>query len=72
MSRGEVAALKRPKMSRSRSACCAWMPAFEPVSKNLASPFCLNPRITRISVTQDVTDHKTPNAQDHPRPKAVG
>lgn len=61
MSRGEVAALKRPKIRRSRSACCAWMPAFEPVSKNLANPLCLNPRITRLSVTQNVTGHKMPN-----------
>ena len=72
MSRGEVAALNRPRIRRSRSACCAWTPAFEPVAKNLANPLCLNPRITRISVTQDVTGHKTPNARDQPRPKAVG
>ena len=67
MSRGEVAALKRPKIRRSHSACCAWMPAFEPVSKNLANPLCLNPRITRLSVTQHVTGHKTPNAAVHLR-----
>ncbi len=72
MSRGEVAALRRPKIRRSRSACCAWMPAFEPVSKNLANPLCLNLRTTRISVTQNVTGHKTPNARYQPRPKAVG
>ena len=46
MSCGEVAVLKRPKIRRSRSACRAWTPAFEPVSKNLAKPLCLNPRIT--------------------------
>ena len=46
MSRGAVAALNRPKIRRRRSACCAWTPAFEPVSKNLANPLCLNPRIT--------------------------
>jgi len=63
MSRGEVAALKRPKVRRSRSACCAWIPAFELVSKNLANPLCLNSRITCLSVTQNVTGHKTPNAR---------
>ena len=62
MSCGEVAALNRPRIRRSRSACCACTPAFEPVAKNLANPLCLNPRITRISVTQDVTGHKTPNS----------
>ena len=69
MSCGEVAALNRPKISRSRSVCCAWMPAFEPVPKNLASPLCLNPRITRTSVTYNVTGNKTPNALYQP---AVG
>jgi hypothetical protein len=44
------------------------MPAFEPVSKNLANPLCLNPRITRLSVTQNVTGHKTPNAGVDLRP----
>jgi len=51
MSCGEVAALKRPKIRRSRAACGAWMLAFEPISKNLANPLGLNPRITRPSVT---------------------
>jgi len=59
MSSGLVAALRRPKIRRSRSACWAWIPACEPVSKNLDNPLCLNPRINELSVTYKVTDDKT-------------
>jgi hypothetical protein len=41
MSRGAVAELKRPKIRRSRPACCAWTLAFELVSLYLANPLCL-------------------------------
>ena len=34
------------------------MPDLDPVSKNLASPLCLKPRITRQSVTYVVTHRK--------------
>jgi hypothetical protein len=37
------------------------MPDLEPVSKNLAKPLCLNPRITPASVTDVVTGYKVPN-----------
>ena len=47
MSWGAVAALRRPRIKRNRSACRGRIPAFDPVSKDLASPLCRKPRITQ-------------------------
>jgi hypothetical protein len=60
MSRGAVAAFSRAKIRRSRSTCWAWIPDVLPVSKNRRKPLCLNPRITRSTVTYLVTECKTP------------
>ena len=40
------------------------MPDLVPVSKKRPNPLCLNPRITRITVTYYVTDNKSPDGQD--------
>ena len=46
LSLSAVAALSRARISSSRSPCCAWVPALDPVSKNLPRPLCLKVRIT--------------------------
>ena len=61
MSSAFTAALRRPRIKRSRSAWADWIPALEPVSKNLAKPLCLKLRITKHSVTYNVTGDKMPN-----------
>jgi len=58
MSREAVAEFSCAKMRRSRSACWVRMPDLLPASKNRPNPLCLNPRITRTTVTYSVTDCK--------------
>jgi hypothetical protein len=65
-----AAAPSRPKISRRRSAFWAWIPDFEPVAKNLASPLCLKLRITIRNVTYNVTGDKMANVQGE-RPAAT-
>ena len=55
-SRGSAAAFNRPRISRSRSACFAWIPRLFPVTKKRSSPLCRKLLIaTTISVTHAVT-----------------
>ena len=55
-SRGSAAAFNRPRISRSRSACFAWIPRLFPVTKKRSSPLCRKLLIaTTTSVTHTVT-----------------
>jgi len=62
MSRGSSATFRRPKMSRSLSACLAWMPPRPPVEKKRSTPLCRKVRIaTLVVVTHSVTPYKSHN-----------
>jgi len=55
MSRGAVTAPSRPRISRRRWACAAWIPDFVPFRKKRFSPLFLKLGITGSSVTYNVT-----------------
>ena len=53
---GRAPAFNRPRISRSRSACFAWIPRLFPVTKKRSSPLCRKLLIaTTTSVTHTVT-----------------
>ena len=55
MSPGATDACSRDRISRSRLASDAWIPALVPRRKKRSSPLCLKERITNTSVTRNVT-----------------
>ena len=60
MSLGSIATFSRPRMSRSRPACFAFIPAVVPFRKKRSNPLCRNLRIaTAKIVTCNVSGYKT-------------